>query len=352
MFAAATWGFALVLGLVLLLAWLIYGIVNVFGRRARQEVGSELELAPNRKPYYDDDVLEGPRLERVQVFGLLTLAVIVIALPLYWLFEPSRQAGAREHGAARLAGFGAKIFAPTAEGGFNCAGCHGGMKATGGAAPYTLTDQTTGQVQAVTWTAPALNAVLYRFSEEEVKFIITYGRPFSPMSPWGIAGGGPLNDQQVDSLVAYLKSIQMPGEACPAGANLCEGGHLPQTKQEEIQKAIDAALAAGTADSVGEAIFELSLDSGAYSCARCHTKGWSYGNPQVQGGGAFGPNLTSGSEVRQFPNAEENLSFIQTPPEAGKKYGAQGQSTGRMPAFGFYYNAQQLAEVVKYIRSL
>src|SRR5262245_8333642 len=102
MFAAATWSFALVLGRLLVAASLIYGAVNVFGKRARKEVGAELELAPNRKPYYDDETLEGSRLERVQLFGLLTLAVIVIALPLYWLFEPSRQAGARDAGAAKL----------------------------------------------------------------------------------------------------------------------------------------------------------------------------------------------------------------------------------------------------------
>ena len=98
MLAVATWGFALVLGIVLVIAWVIYGLVNVFGKRARKEVGAELELAPNRRPYYDDEGLEGPRLERVQLYGLLTLAVIVIALPLYWLFEPSRQAGARRRG--------------------------------------------------------------------------------------------------------------------------------------------------------------------------------------------------------------------------------------------------------------
>ena len=60
MFAVATWGFALVLGVVLLIAWVVYVAINVFGKRARQEVGAELELAPNRKPYYDDEVARGP----------------------------------------------------------------------------------------------------------------------------------------------------------------------------------------------------------------------------------------------------------------------------------------------------
>ena len=37
---------------------------------------------------------------------------------------------------------GAALFATTDEGGFNCAGCHGGMEAEGGAADYTITDAT------------------------------------------------------------------------------------------------------------------------------------------------------------------------------------------------------------------
>jgi mono/diheme cytochrome c family protein len=268
------------------------------------------------------------------------------------LFEPSRQAGAIKKGDAQLAGWGAELFAPTAAGGFNCAGCHGGMKATGGAAPFTVTDPTTGQVQAVTWNAPALNTVFYRFSADEVRYIITYGRPFSPMSPWGLAGGGPMNDQQIDSLIAYLETIQIPMEGCAGGETICDGGHLPKEKQQEIQKAIDDAMKAGTAKSVGEAIFNLTLDSAAYSCSRCHTNGWSYGQPQATGSGGLGPNLTAGDEVRQFPSVEDNLSFIQNPPDAGKKYGQQGQSTGRMPAFGAYYTDDQLNALLQFIRGL
>ena len=62
--------------------------------------------------------------------------------------------------------------------------------------------------------APALNTVLYRFDEDEVRYILTYGRPGSPMSAWGLAGGGPMNAQQIETLIAYLKSIQIPREDC------------------------------------------------------------------------------------------------------------------------------------------
>src|SRR5215217_467713 len=65
-----------------------------YALRSRKEVGSEIELAPNRKPYHDDEALEGPVLDRALTWGLILLAIIGLGLPLYWLNEPGRQAGA------------------------------------------------------------------------------------------------------------------------------------------------------------------------------------------------------------------------------------------------------------------
>jgi cytochrome c oxidase cbb3-type subunit 3 len=39
---------------------------------------------------------------------------------------------------------------------------------------------------------------------------INRGRPGTPMPTWGIAFGGPLNSRQVDTIVAFLQSIQQP----------------------------------------------------------------------------------------------------------------------------------------------
>ena len=86
----ATTSIAWFLVLVLFIGWLVYAVFNA--KAARKELGSEIELAANRKPYYDDEELEGRRLELVQFIGVLLLVVIVIGLPLYWVFEPSRQA--------------------------------------------------------------------------------------------------------------------------------------------------------------------------------------------------------------------------------------------------------------------
>lgn len=353
MLATLTVSLAYILLAVLVVGFILYAVAS--RTAARPELGSEIELAANRKPYYDDEVLEGRRLERVQFIGLLFLVVSVIGLPLYWILEPARQTGAKAFSNHRAVSWGSDLFKPTSEGGFNCAGCHGGMKAAGGVASYAITDPKTNQVTSVNWNAPALNTVLYRFSEDEVRFILVYGRPFSPMSPWGLAGGGPMNDQQIDTLIAYLHSIQIPRVGCAANEKdplVCPTGTLPDDKKAEIAQSAQAAVDSGRYKSLGEALFNNDLDSGAYSCARCHTQGWSYGDPGQPAQGAMGPNLTAGASNSHFPNESDQIDFISKGSELGKKYGLQGQGSGRMPAFGNMLTKEQIKLIVEYVRSL
>lgn len=353
MLALTTTSIAWLLFTVILLGWIVYAVLNI--KASHDELGSEVELAANRKPYYDDDTLEGPRLTRVLGLGVALLVVVVIGLPLYWVLEPSRQAGAQEAMDEQFVEWGSQLFAPTADGGFNCAGCHGGMNGGGGVAPYNLTDPATGNVTAVNWRAPALDTIFYRFSEDEVRFILVYGRPFSPMSPWGVEGGGPMNEQQIDTLLAYLESIQIDREGCVEGEGnpkTCPSGNLPADIQDEIDAAADRAVEDGTYATRGEALFNLDLASGAYSCARCHTQGWSWGDPGVPGQGAFGWNLTGGSVNAHFPNEADMVDFIKNGSVNGAKYGIQGQGSGRMPGFGAMLTDDQIQEIVEYVRSL
>jgi mono/diheme cytochrome c family protein len=356
--ALNTTAVAWVIFAVIVIGWITYYFLN--NASARKELGSEIEMAPNRKQYYDDEVLEGPRLERMQLLGVLLLATMVIGLPLYWILEPSRQAGAVDKKHEEFVGWGSALFQTTANGGFNCSGCHGGMKATGGQAPYAVTDPNTGDVRAVNWYAPALNTVFYRFSKEEVRFILNYGRPFSPMSAWGAPGGGPMTEQNIETLLVYLESIQIPPEGCltttsftkDADPYVCDGGVLPKTNQDEIQKGVDAYLKANPGASEGEALFNQNLASGAYSCARCHTQGWSYGDPAVTAQGGMGWNLTGGATNTHFPNEADMINFIKAGSVNGKKYGMQGQGSGRMPGFGHLLTDEQIKAVVEYVRGL
>jgi mono/diheme cytochrome c family protein len=343
---------------IIIIGFIVYAAFNV--RAGRAEIGSEIELAANRKKYHDDEVLEGRRLERVQLMGVLLLVIVVIGLPLYWVLEPERQAGAQEGWDRRFASWGSQLFAPTAEGGFNCAGCHGGMTGVGGAAPFTVTDPVTGEVSAVNWKAPAVNTIFYRFDESEVEFILNYGRPFSPMSPWGTIGGGPMTSQQIESLLEYMKSIQIEREGCEEGelggdeyfdVQLCPSGTLPADEKETIAQAISQSMEA-EGISEGEAIYNLELNSGAYSCARCHTLGWSYDEPGVTGQGAYGWNLTGGSANSHFSSEDDMVNFIKNGSEFGKLYGLNGQGSGRMPGFGSMLTDSQIRAVVEYVRSL
>ncbi|MBJ7422344.1 MAG: hypothetical protein JHC58_05745, partial [Ilumatobacteraceae bacterium] len=90
-FADTTTTVAWVILLASVLGWVIYGLGNL--RSSKREIGAEIKLAANRKPYYDDERLEGEKIERTQLIGLAFLAVTTIALPLYWILEPGRMVG-------------------------------------------------------------------------------------------------------------------------------------------------------------------------------------------------------------------------------------------------------------------
>ena len=322
------------------IGFVAYILVN--HRQGRPEIGAEIELAANRKPYYDDEQLEGPRLNRALFSGLVLIAVTAVGLPMYWLNEPGRQDGAKQMFDDTFVKRGSRLFATTEEGGYNCAGCHG-AEGTGGQAPFTLTDSDGDFVANVTWWAPALNTVMLRFSEEEVRQAIVYGRPGTPMPPWGTEGGGPLTTQQVDELIAYIESVQISSDAAKK--------EVEELLRDDLGIAADAEIDWND-PATGKALFNLGIEDGqagsAYSCARCHTQGAAFRNGTIEpesanlddyisfedGSGAFGFALTSGVVPRQFLTIEDLIDFINEGSEFGILYGRRGQGSGRMPGFG------------------
>src|SRR4051812_12134624 len=80
---------------LLTFGWLVYIAAHLRRRRIDEPPGSEIELAPNRKMYVDDEALEGPKLERSLGLALIMLVGVAIALPLYWAHEPARAKGAK-----------------------------------------------------------------------------------------------------------------------------------------------------------------------------------------------------------------------------------------------------------------
>jgi mono/diheme cytochrome c family protein len=316
-------------------AWLVYVIVSLRYRDPEIPLGTEVELAPNRRPYLNDEALEGPRLERALAWALLLLVVSAVGPLIYWLNEPGRQAGAVDEFDRKAVNRGHSLFLPSSspEHGahFGCAECHG-LDGNGGSTKYTLTGAD-GTTRSVSWTAPALTTALLKFSPEEVRTILVYGRANTPMPAWGVQGGGPMNDQQIDDLVAYIGSIQVkPAEA----------------RAKALEAAMAQAKIDGTAATDGATLFKAN-------CARCHTKGWSFGEPDVMGGGAFGPSLIGGDTLRQFPDIQTMIDFITIGSEFGKPYGARGvggNEGGGMPGFGQVLTADQIKAIVDYERGL
>jgi mono/diheme cytochrome c family protein len=152
-----------------------------------------------------------------------------------------------------------------------------------------------------------------------------------------------------------MKSIQIPRENCAEGEDddrICASGNLPAENQAAIQADAERAVADGEAASIGEALFNSDLGAGAYSCARCHTLGWSYDQPGVSGQGAFGWNLTGGSVNSHFADDEQLVAFLKNGSEFGRLYGLNGQGSGRMPGFGSLLTDEQIREIVEYVRSL
>jgi mono/diheme cytochrome c family protein len=163
------------------------------------------------------------------------------------------------------------------------------------------------------------------------------------MPAWGAEGGGALTTQQIDELISYLGSIQLTSDEAKAAA------------EELLRKDLgleEGAFIDYTDPAVGEAIFNLGLSTGeaggAYSCARCHTKGASIvqGSQQPEnadlseyagfpaGSGAFGFSLTGGIVPRQFLTVDDLIEFLTKGSEFGVLYGQRGQGTGRMPGWG------------------
>jgi mono/diheme cytochrome c family protein len=183
----------LALAVLAFIAWLTYVVTRGPARPSREAA------PPNLEPYLTDDDLESKRLNRVLVAALLTSALLAILMPIYYLNETSRQARA-EHMFEEIAiERGHEWFIE-----FECADCHG-PGGSGGAAGFI--EARSGISSS--WLAPSLNDIFYRYEPDVIRHWIVFGRQGTPMPAWGVEGGGPLSEQQVDELVAYIESIQV-----------------------------------------------------------------------------------------------------------------------------------------------
>ncbi len=171
----------------------------------------------NQTRFFDDDDLEGRRLERVLGWSLVFVTIFAVVMLVYIVHEPTRQEhsetyfknGSVERGAVLFANPAGEAYNPVLS--LQCANCHGSDGGGGSTTQIIDPDGPDGPQapETFTWKAPPLNTELLRFTPEEVEQIITYGRPGTPMQPFGVLGGGAKNEQTIADLVAYIQSIQL-----------------------------------------------------------------------------------------------------------------------------------------------
>lgn len=258
----------------------------------------------NLTKFYDDEVLETKKLERTLSVALIAVAVVAVSITGYYLWEPNRQAKMTQSFNERSVRRGQSLFANASMKGYSnvqslgCANCHGGYNAEtgryaeGGNAPFTikslkdpLTDPACADDEkfrnpdcittTVSWEAPALNTALYKYPirksdpnnpfvsscrlqeqsttpdcRSQVYDILIYGRPGTPMPAWGVAGGGPKNEQSITDLVNFVSAIQLPADQAAQplrSAEIIKQNKVIKEAKVALNKAKEDAKAKGLA---------------------------------------------------------------------------------------------------------
>ncbi len=208
-----------------LLAWLAYAV------SALVKKDEDADPGPNRRAPLTDEFLESRRLDRWMASAVVLSGFLAIALPFYFLTDPNRQESFEEVFEENAVEHGSHLSEEYA-----CESCHGpGL--IGGAAPYV---EKRSDI-SVSWAAPALDDIFYRYDVDEVRFWLVYGRANSPMPAWGLAGNGPMNDAQIDDLIAYLQSIQIDQDEALGRADTAVTVAL--NRLANAQASVDQAIA-------------------------------------------------------------------------------------------------------------
>jgi mono/diheme cytochrome c family protein len=177
------------------LAWIGYLIIN-----SRRRTRPPEAVAPNQEFFLDNEGLENDRLTRVLAAAVIAAAVLAIVMPIIFVNESARQDAAAEEIHEDYLHFGEEWWVK-----FECSACHG---PDGGGGVAEITEDRSGLL--ANWSAPSINDVFYRYDEEEVRHWIINGRSGSPMPAAGLEGGGAMTVQEIDQVVDYLKSLQVP----------------------------------------------------------------------------------------------------------------------------------------------
>jgi mono/diheme cytochrome c family protein len=183
------------LAVVAFLVWAAYLILS--SRRSKRAVPEETPR--NLQPGMSDDEMENKRLTRVLGSAVVSAAVLAAVMAVYYANEPGRQVAAAEEFVEVDLEEGHEWYDK-----FQCGDCHG---ADGGGGVAEHIDPRSGLT--VSWSAPPINDVFYRYDRDEIEFWIVWGRQGTPMPSAGLEGGGAMTVQEVDQVTDYVESLQI-----------------------------------------------------------------------------------------------------------------------------------------------
>ena len=147
-------------------------------------------------PYgYTTDAELDESTDRLMMWGVVLLIVLVAAFPLYLVYEPGAREEAREIQLNSLIDEGSSVWE------FSCASCHG--------------------LNGEGVSAPALNSsqFLQSSSDDQTRLLISVGVPGSAMGAYSQDHGGPLTSEQIRAVTAYLRSWEADAPDVPEWRN-------------------------------------------------------------------------------------------------------------------------------------
>jgi len=267
------------------------------------------------------------------VLGLLAVVVITGVVAYVAIGEEARMAAFTEAYHARQIETGGALFEA------RCRTCHGpqGTGIEGVAPAINSPELFSGQrLQAIGFSGTM---------EDYLKGVISAGRPVPSagtnypqrMPAWGESYGGPLRDDQIDALVAFIMNWQ--GEAGPAAT-----APASEAVGTDIHVALppgDAPAGAALADSLG--------------CTGCHMlstvgPGWMAQGQEPGIGSRAASRLEQADYTGEATSPEEYLVEAILQPQA---YLVAGYESVPMPGnYGQQLTAQQLADLVAHLLSL
>jgi mono/diheme cytochrome c family protein len=148
-------------------------------------------VKPGPREGFHDDAWLRRSLLRWQVAGVVVFILLVASFPVYKAVESPRRHDAMLARQVALVTSGRQLW------GLNCSSCHG------------------DRGQGI--NAPALNSkqFLQSISDEQMHRIVAAGITGTGMPSWWNEFGGPLTDEQIEAVVAYVRSWQPKAPSRP-----------------------------------------------------------------------------------------------------------------------------------------